>query len=510
MKLSPRSYSIVWDAHAWVGVVSSIVLFAIFFLGTFALFAEDLVPWQEPAFRAPIAVSDDQALEIIQGIVDREADVRPMWFGTSLPTEEEPFIRTWRMDEGGKVVSTWLDPTTGRTLGERSDLGEFLNQMHFLEPIPGGIYVAGIASVVLTLLVGTGLLIQLGKMARELVQFRPDRNLRVLWSDAHKVIGVVSSPFLLIFALTGTALCLAGWLTPATVATVFDGDHEDFAAATDWPSPPTPSGIRAPAPDVKQALATATALFPDSELRWFFFDELGDENAVIHLPGEKGGDLHPFSHVRMSRDGTVLWSKEGGGATHYSRIVETLYGLHFAAWADLPVKIVYGLLSWLVAFSILAGNLLWLERRKQKGHGTFDRLLERLTVGGCAGLPLAVAALFLANQLLPLDVADRPGWEHLAFHATWALSFGVALVARSPGRLAFVLLAGAGAAFLLLPPLDWIRLSRPPFGADSPFVVATEVGLFVLGLILVQVARIVGRMVGAGAEVHVPRARLSA
>lgn len=508
MKLSPRSYSILWDAHAVVGVIASIVLFPIFFLGTFALFAEDLVPWQEPAFRTPIAVSDDAALEIIQDIVDREAEVRPMWFGISLPTEEEPFIRTWRMDGGG-VVSTWLDPVTGGTLGERSDLGEFLNQLHFLDPIPGGIYVAGIASVILTLLIGTGLLIQLGKMARELVQFRPDRNFRVLWSDAHKVIGVVTSPFLLVFALTGTVLCLEGWLDPSALRVIFDGDRQAFAEATDWPAPPSPSGVRAQAPRVNEALATATAMFPDSELRWFFFDELGDENAVIHLPGEKEGDLHPFSHVRMSREGEVLWSKEGGGSTHYSRIVETFYGLHFAAWADTSVKLVYGLLSWLVAFSILAGNLLWLERRKAKGHGAFDRVLQRLTVGACAGLPFAVAVLFVANQLIPLDVADRMGLEHLAFFLAWGVALVVALATSQSGRLAAGLLSLAGGLFFLVPAIDWLRTSRLPFGADSPLVTATEVGLLAVGALLLWAALVVHRLVKPVAGAEAPAAALS-
>lgn len=494
MKLSRRAYAILWDAHAWAGAISSIVLFAVFFLGTFALFAEQLVPWQEPAFRGPIAVSDDRALELVQKIVDDEAALLPVWFGVSLPTDEEPWLRTWRMDAGGGVVSTWMDPTSGQQVGERSNLGEFLNEMHFLMPIPGGIYVAGVASVVLTLLIGTGLLIQLGKLARELVQFRPEKSLRVLWSDAHKLIGVVTAPALLIFAITGTVLCLSEWLRPVVVASVLSGDDRAVSRITDWPTAPTPTGTRAETPDVRAALHTAQALFPDSELRWFFFDNLGDENAIVHLPGEKGGDLHPFSHVRMSRDGTVVWSKEDGGATHYSRIMETLYGLHFAAWADLPVKVLYGLLSWLVAFGILAGNLLWLERRKQKGHGVFDRLLLKLTAGGCAGLPFAVAVLFVANQLLPLDLGDRLAWEHAAFFVGWGAAVALAFIDPAAGRVSWRLLVTAGAIFLAVPLVDWLRLGELPFVSHSPLVAAAATGLVVMGLVLLGAAHIVFRL----------------
>ncbi|OJH39528.1 PepSY-associated TM helix domain-containing protein [Cystobacter ferrugineus] len=494
MKLTPRAYTILWDAHAWAGVLSSVVLFVTFFLGAFALFAEELSPWQEPTFRAPIAVSEAQAVRLAQQIADAEAPSRPVWFGISLPTDEEPWLRLWRMSPDGAIKPLWVDPVSGRELGERSDLGEFLNAMHFLEPLPGGKHVTGIASAVLVLLIGTGLLLQLGRLVREFVQFRPGASRRVFWSDAHKVIGVVTAPFLLVFALTGGILWLDDWFEPAVVATSLNGDPKAKERAVDWPAPPPASGRPAGAPDLAHALELAKQRFPRSEHHWFFFDNLGDENGLVHLPGESEGTLHAFTHVRVSREGVLVWERKTGGESVYTRVMDPLFGLHFATWAGFPAKVLYAVLSLLCAFGILAGNLLWLERRRSKQPGRFDRVLARLTSGGCAGLALAVAAVFAANQLLPATLADRPGWEHAAFHAAWALALGSAFLERSAAQHARRLLLGSSVVLLAVPLIDAARTGRLPFASGSAFVLATEVGLVVLALLLAGAARAISRL----------------
>ncbi|NMO15609.1 PepSY domain-containing protein [Pyxidicoccus fallax] len=494
MKLSPRSYAILWDAHAWAGVLSSLVLFVTFFLGAFALFAEELSPWQEPTFRAPIAVSEAEAVRLAQQVADAEAASKPAWFGISLPTDEEPWLRLWRVSPEGTIKPTWVDPVSGRQLGERSDLGEFLNAMHFLEPLPGGKHVTGVASAVLVLLIGTGLLLQLGRMVREFIQFRPGASRRVLWSDAHKVIGVVTAPFLLVFALTGGILWLDDWLEPAVVKTSMAGDAKAREHAVDWPSPPAPSGKAAGAPDLARALALAKERFPRSEHHWFFFDHLGDENGTVHLPGESEGTLHAFTHVRVSREGALVWARETGGGSAYTRVMDPLFGLHFATWAGFPAKVLYALLSFVCAFGILAGNLLWLERRRAKAPGRFDRVLAKLTSGGCAGLAFAVAAVFTANQLLPGTLADRPRWEHAAFLAAWAVGVGSAFLDRSAARHARRLLFVSGAVLVVVPLLDAVRTGRLPFASGSSFVLATEVGLVALGLLCAGAALVIRRL----------------
>ncbi len=495
MKLSPRSYAIFWDAHAWAGAVASIILFAVFFLGAFALFAEELAPWQEQAFRAPVAATDDEALAVAQRVAEREAIARPGWFGISLPTDEEPWLRIWRLGDGGSLAYSFVDPRSGESFEQRSDLGDFLNQMHFLEPIPYGQLVAGLASLVLLFLAGTGLLLQLGSVVKELLQFRPHvGRRRVFWSDAHKVVGVISLPFFLLFGLSGAILCLDPSLRPAVVASLFDGDDAAMSDVTEWPRIPGPTGVDAPAPDLRAAYRIATERYPNALHRWFFIANLGDENTVIDLPGEQDGRIAPFTNVRLARDGSLLWARDAGGDNLYAGAAATLYGLHFASFAKLGGKAVYALLAMLASFGILSGNLLWIERRRIKRLGRFDRILAKLTSGGCAGLPLAVAAIFLANQLLPLGADGRVGLEKLVFFAAWGGALAYAFARGKAAESARHLLFAAGALFLVVPLLDALRTGRLPFDPRAPWLLATEGGLVLLGCLVLACAVAIARL----------------
>lgn len=495
MKLSPRSYSIFWDAHAWVGAIASLILFTVFFLGAFALFAEELGPWQEPRFRAPIEASDEQSLAIAQRIVDGEAAARPAWLGISLPSPDEPWLRIWRLRGGDSLTYEFIHPLTGERFDQRSNLGEFLNEMHFLAPLPYGLELAGVASLVLIFLAGTGLLLQLGKIARELMQFRPHASQRrVLWSDAHKVVGVISLPFFLLFGLSGAALTLGDSLRPALVAHLFDGDAEAMADVTEWPQIAAPSGVAAAAPDLAAAYHSATRLHPDAEHRWFFVANLGDERAVVDLPGEQEGRIAPFTNVRLDRDGAVIWSREPGGKNLYASAAATLYGLHFGGFAGLWGKALYAVLALLAAFGILSGNLLWIDRRLDKGLGRFDRFLAELTAGGCAGLPFAVAVMFLANQLLAPALPGRVGAEQVAFFSAWGAALIYAFLLRRAGDAARQLLFCGGGLLLLLPLLDAFRTGRVPFAPNPAWLFATETALALLGGLLLAFAWGMGRM----------------
>ncbi len=58
---------------------------------------------------------------------------------------------------------------------------------------------------------------------RELFALRPGHNLKRLWQDAHNVIGILSLPFHIIFAITGALLCLTLVTLVAFNTVAFDG-----------------------------------------------------------------------------------------------------------------------------------------------------------------------------------------------------------------------------------------------------------------------------------------------
>src|SRR5690606_8345503 len=156
----------------------------------------------------------------------------------------------------------------------------------------------------------------------------------------------------------------------------------------------------------------------------------------------------------VNLQGELIWSRERGGGTVFSRWMDSLYGLHFATWAGFSTKLVYALLSWLVAFGILAGNFLWLERPRSSGRGRAAVLLERAMAGVCAGLPVAVGALFVANQLLPRGLDGRAGVEQTIFWIVWGVALAVASWREGARRIATKLLITAACLFAFAPLLD--------------------------------------------------------
>ena len=83
------------------------------------------------------------------------------------------------------------------------------------------------------------------------------------------------------------------------------------------------------------------------------------------------------------------------------------------------------------ALMVATGALLWAVKTRQShakriaaiGRVPFGlRLVEALNLGVIAGLPIAFAAYFWANRLLPADMAQRSGMEIRAFFSAWAVA----------------------------------------------------------------------------------------
>ncbi|MFD2405274.1 hypothetical protein ACFSVK_05125 [Azorhizophilus paspali] len=75
---------------------------------------------------------------------------------------------------------------------------------------------------------------------------------------------------------------------------------------------------------------------------------------------------------------------------------------------------------------IATGLVLWVgkrlpKRRKSSATPFGHRLVEVLNVGTVVGLPVAIAAYFWANRLLPLGLAQRIDWEIRCLFIAWAL-----------------------------------------------------------------------------------------
>lgn len=156
--------------------------------------------------------------------------------------------------------------------------------------------------------------------------------------------------------------------------------------------------------------------------------------------------------------------RAGASATLTSNV---LLDLHEGLFADIWGRWLYFTAGLLGCAMIATGLVLWTVKRRRHHLGSglesledFGvRLVETLNVATIAGLPLAVAAYFWANRLLPVEMADRAAWEFHSLFAVWLGTLFYAL-ARPLARAWIELFWGCCLAYALVPVVNALTTDR--------------------------------------------------
>ena len=132
-----------------------------------------------------------------------------------------------------------------------------------------------------------------------------------------------------------------------------------------------------------------------------------------------------------------------------------LYGLHLARFADWGVRALFFLSGLTGCLMVASGVVLWAVKERPKhaksGRTGFGlRLVDALNIGAVAGLPIAFAAYFWGNRLLPLGLAERSNAEANVFFYAWGASLLAGFIWPKRMMWAWQLYIGA-AAFALIP-----------------------------------------------------------
>src|SRR3546814_6459992 len=99
-----------------------------------------------------------------------------------------------------------------------------LNELHYSLGLPiVGTWLMGLVSLLYGLALLSGVVIHLPRLLQNLFALRPGRNLKQFWQDAHNVVGVLSLPMHVMFAITGALLCLLLVLLTTLNPLVYEG-----------------------------------------------------------------------------------------------------------------------------------------------------------------------------------------------------------------------------------------------------------------------------------------------
>ena len=394
--------------HTWTGLIAGFALFVAFYAGALTVFHDDIALWQNPPWRS----ARDARVPVdtlIGQLLAQHPETRDD-FGIVLPSDDaHAAYAYWQGKDGARFASASEMARPNDTAGA-GDLADFIYALHDSLGLPVvGLYLMGIVSVLYGLALVSGLLIHLPQLVSDLFAMRVGHNMKRLWQDAHNAIGVLSLPFHIIFAVTGSILCLFTITLAALNVIAFDGKLlGSFAQAVATAPVTIASGVPATMRTTEQlierartaALATGVTSFrPD----YLHYTHYGDRNAVVEVRGLSQHTLGTYGTVALAgKDGRWLATHVGTQHSINGISNSAMYALHFGSYGGRTVRWLYFLLGLAGAFLFYSGNLLWIESRRKRRHveqPRRTRVMARVTIGVCVGTCLAISGAFAATLL---------------------------------------------------------------------------------------------------------------
>lgn len=461
MKLKSATLRTFTSVHSWAGLVAGFALFVAFYAGAITVFEQPLQRWASmrdaSAVTAPASLADAQHL--LDDVLARHPGARAH-VGMTFPGSDYTVMSAYWQDDHGTWQFATVDDTSGSPTPPGATLPELVNELHYaLGAPPLGTWLMGAIALLYGVALVSGLVIHLPMLVRNLFALRPGRNLKRYWQDAHNVIGVLSLPFHIVFAVTGAALCLLLVAMMALNPLLYDGK---LMAASSAAMNTAPVVARA---DHGQSLLPLATLYQRSievaaghgvagfRPSYLKLANAGDAHAVIEITGTAPRGLGAGAVALDATYGDVLATQLPGTRDANHVTLAAVYALHFGDYGNAIVQWLYFLLGLGGAFLFYSGNLLWIESRRKRRQALQGRAqvnMARATVGICIGLCVAISVSFVAAQALPALGVEGGRAEYWACFGSWALC-ALWAARRPPSRAARELLWLAAAVTALVP-----------------------------------------------------------
>ncbi|MBO9516891.1 MAG: PepSY domain-containing protein [Porphyrobacter sp.] len=452
--------------HTWTGLLLGWLLFAMFATGTSAYFQDEITRWMQPEVTGdadPIA-SAEGAVRFLQRTVpdakswyisppnSRSATTQVYW----QPADDKPTKRgetSAMLDQSGWEIST--RETSG---------GFFLYRFHFdlhYMPVLWARYLVGVAAMFMLVAILSGIITH-KKIFADFFMLRFNKGQRS-WLDAHNVTAVVALPFHLMITFTGL-VTLATMYMPWGIAANYTERNTFFEAVFGKSEEVARSGKPAPLAAIGPIMQSASARWDGKKVGYLRIANPGDATATISATraaegaiGSRGEEM-TFSGVT----GQPVGGSMPKGAALATESV--MIGLHAGRYAEYGLRWLYFLSGLGGTIMVGSGLVLWTVKRRTKlpdpsrPHFGF-RLVEKLNIATIAGFPAGIAAYFLANRLLPLEMADRADHEINSLFLT-CLAVLVYALARPSARAWPEMLGLAAALFAAVPLVNAFTTSR--------------------------------------------------
>ncbi len=463
--------SMAW-LHTWAGLILGWVLYFMFVTGTAGYLDTEIDRWMQPELPVASEAKNDDRRAIQLGLswLNKQAPDAQRWF-ISLPQDRNsPYLRALWSDADGETGDDQLDIASGNPLNARDSAGgQLLYQMHWqLHYLPRVFtnWFITIVTMFMFIAIVTGIIIH-KNIFKDFFTFRRGKGQRS-WLDTHNLMSVLSLPFQLMITYSGLIFVMF-IVMPLLIAAFYGGDNgRDRFFEDIFPDSVQIDKAEQPAAlvNVNQLIASAESHWGKNNIGYVDINYPGNAHARITFGGKN-------SQSPLRNSPKLIFDGVSGDLLHEiparssaARATRDVFlGLHEGLFAGPFLRVLYLLSGLMGTLMIASGLILWTSKRRQRltknrpASAKGVALVERLNIGTIIGLPIAIAAYFWANRLLPLDFINRAEWEAHVMFIVWSVMFLHA--AFRPFQKAWIEQSGMAAlVFLLLPVLNALTTDR--------------------------------------------------
>lgn len=408
-----RAYQSV---HTWTGIVAGLVLFIGFYAGSLTMFEDEISHWATPPTHHLAQVPTDKYDQLIVQALSTYEHAQQ---GFTVNFEQHLSPLTWFEQGGGRGLH--LDNIKQHaTLSEQGDLitqveptnelGELIDMLHRTAGIAGkighedlGVIILGIAAVLYFLALVSGVIFLLPTLVKSFFALRKNKGANRFWLDSHNLVGITSLPFHLIIAWTVVVFSFHD-IFYGGLSLVY-GDQPMFARPEKSQVEFTIDKL----PPISAYLDRVNEISNGYQVKAMEFSGLKSANPSVGITvynseammRTSGGDfiyMNPYS-FKVGFSSIPVADND-----YYVPLIASFFSLHFGGYGGDLGRWLYFVMGLLGAFLFYSGNLLWLEKRRQKQpeQSKSNRFMAALTVGMCLGSVLAVVTTMLSSKWLYL------------------------------------------------------------------------------------------------------------
>lgn len=380
------------NAHNWVGVFLSVLLFLVCLSGTIAVFHLEFERWEQPHIQemdnvSPAAI--EKAMDTFLAQNTQETHHLYVVF----PTSDIP-----RLVVENDHAAYFADMEGNLIEKESVSFTEMLVDLHLYLNLPhswGMILVSALGAIICTLIV-TGVIAH-KRIAKDAFKLRRGGNGQQAQIDLHNRFGLWAAPFHTIIAVTGAYFGLAGVILTVVASLNYEGDREAVIDQIFTPDP-----VLAPQegkPAIGRAFAQLSELAPEKSPIFLTVHEVGEPEQFIEIYAKAANKMIYAEGYRFDTAGNFIGVAGYEHGEWGKQLVWSMYRLHFGDFAGLISKWLYFVLGVMLTMLCVSGMEIWLSK---KAHPPLASRLWYATVWGSVGaLALTgVADMFFAGSLI--------------------------------------------------------------------------------------------------------------